>query len=540
MSYETPKPSYGQENDASSPNLEPQSSELEDLAGELSLEDPLRTEDQPVTSTRRDNPDCAGIPRPKNRTSIRVIRLDRTGNSQNSSSERIAQTQIRPEEEMASAVDPMLMPKLGEDLSSARQLRRDGQLSRAAQHYFKAIRNYIDGGSDPRTQMIVVLVTELLQCMEDVEPSDVPASACDCLDLLHRLQRMYLFPSQVYHSVSSALDKLLVTHPEMPQGVNLHPVVLALEDQGINTPLRKALYSLLALMLNKLFNKNARNEFQFRICLLAFACNLRECLKRHSWAGDVSELERTTWELSTLGKLLESELNAVNWNTAIDGIHRAIGDTSHNGEHFVTGCYSSNEPWITELADACSLNCWAHEAELLFKILRNTQSSNIVSKFRRFQISITYCLHLEREKRYKKLLYGLLALYNDLEYSAGEDWTFIYSQEHASKESKDNRQVALNIRNILDRVSDRLDQYMSPVGAKEITRLRGFFEPAVREKLASENEVNENHLVAQEDRVEAEDDDDQMDDCTSSVKFGVTYTESVITGISFNYSDLYK
>jgi hypothetical protein len=46
-------------------------------------------------------------------------------------------------------------------------------------------------------------------------------------------------------------------------------------------------------------------------------------------------------------------------------------------------------------------------------------------------------------------------------------------------------------------------------------------------------------MTVEEDTSEVEDDDEQMDDCKSSNKFGVTYTESVITGISFNYSDLY-
>ena len=42
------------------------------------------------------------------------------------------------------------------------------------------------------------------------------------------------------------------------------------------------------------------------------------------------------------------------------------------------------------------------------------------------------------------------------------------------------------------------------------------------------------------DHNEDKDEDDQVDDCKSSNKFGVTYTESLMTGISFNYSDLYK
>jgi hypothetical protein len=538
MSYRTPKPSFGPENDAFSPNPEPQNSELEKIAGELGLEDQLRNEDQPVTSTSQDNLDCAVSPTTTILDQVEVI--DLTEDSEQSSGDHIAQTRIVPEEQDAKAANEMLMIDLliSEDFALARRFRKDGQLSRAAQHYFKGFQKYTDKGGKQSSIMIVPFVAELLQCLEIIVPVDVPALACGFLDLLHRLQLNLPLTSRTRQMVSSAFERLLKADPEIPQRVNLHAVVLALDDQDINAPLHEALHSLLALTRNQLFTKDARNEFQFRICLLAFACNLRECLKSETWVGDVSALKITTWKLRTLGRVPESVLNAANsWNIMISGIYRAYG--SHDREPYAPEWYSSAEPFITELADTCSLKGWAHEAELLFKILRSVNSSILVSNFRGFQISITYCLHLEREERYEELLDRLLVLYQGLEYSAGGPWAFISFQDHASK-AKDNRQVALDIGSILDRVSDRLDQYMSPEKAGEIIRLRRFFEAAGREYLASKREVNGNHLVAQEDRVEAEDDDDQMDDCTSSVRFGVTYTESVITGISFNYSDLYK
>jgi hypothetical protein len=518
MSYETPKPSLGQENDSFPPNPEPQNSELEKIEGELGLEDQLRNEDQPVTSTSQDNLDCAASPTTTILDQVEVI--DLTGDSEQSSGDHIAQMWIVPEEQVAKVVDAMLKNELpGEDFALARQLRKDGQHSRAAKHYFNGFEKYIYEGGEQSSTMIAAFVAELFQCLESIAPADISASACSCLHLLYTLELRLPLTSWTRHIVSSAFERLLKAHPEIPQGVNLHPVLLALDDQIIKVPLHEALYSLLAIMRNQLFTKDARNEFQFRICLLAFACNLRECLKSETWLGDVSALN--------------------SWNTVITGIYHAIGDLSHDREHFVTRCYSSAEPWITELADTCSLNGWVHEAELLFTILRGAPSFFIVSKFRRFQISITYCLHLEREERYEKLLDSLLVLYKDLEYSAGGPLGFIYFQDHASK-SKDNHQIALDIRSVLDRVSDRLGQYMSPEKAREIIRLRNLFEAVGRGRLASKTEVNENHVVAQENRVEAEDDDDQMDDCTSSVRFGVTYTESVITGISFNYSDLYR
>jgi len=47
-------------------------------------------------------------------------------------------------------------------------------------------------------------------------------------------------------------------------------------------------------------------------------------------------------------------------------------------------------------------------------------------------------------------------------------------------------------------------------------------------------------LVLERNKSKAMDDDELMEDCKSSNNFGVTYTVSGMTGISFNYSDLYS
>ncbi len=273
MSYETPKPSFSQEPESASPKPEAQDTELEELAGELSLEDPLRMADQRLTSTSRDNPDCAASLTTTILDQVEII--DLTGDSEKPSGNHIAQTRIVSEKRDAKAVDELLMPELlSDDFALARQLRRDGQPSRAAQQFFKAIRNYINGRGEQSGQMIVVQVAELLQCLENVKPSDVPALACDCLDLLYGLQQKCSDTPQSYPSVSSALERLLVAHPDIPQGVNLHPVVLAFDDEEINPELRIALS--LSLIRIRLFTEYTRIEAQFRICILALACNLSQ------------------------------------------------------------------------------------------------------------------------------------------------------------------------------------------------------------------------------------------------------------------------
>lgn len=452
----------------------------------------------------------------------------------------------------------MLIPELlSDDFTLARQLRRDGQLSQAAQQYFKDIRNCINEGGEQSRQMIVDLVAELLQCLEVVEPSDVPALACDCLRLLYRLQPKFSRTSQTYRSLSSTLQRLLIAHPGIPQGVNLYLVVLALEDQDINLELHTALGLSLTRIRNQSFTKDTRIEAQYRICLLALACNLRECLKGDSWVGEVSALKTTTWKLLEMEKLLHSGLFKLSrLNNIAYPLYRF--DYARLNVQSVPSGYSLLEPSITKIAETCSLNGWGYEAELLFAILRSTQSSNNVPNIQKFKTSITYCLHLEREKRYEKLLDLLSLLYKDLEDFSRWFWADRkYGYDTLKKDEGFLRKAEFDIANILSRVSGRLGQGISSEMALEITKSRRLFQAvqrgiltskredrvfeAVRRGiLASKREYNENHVVAQENRAETEDDDDQMDDCTSSLRFGLTYTESVITGISFDYSHLYK
>jgi len=60
------------------------------------------------------------------------------------------------------------------------------------------------------------------------------------------------------------------------------------------------------------------------------------------------------------------------------------------------------------------------------------------------------------------------------------------------------------------------------------------------DSLVSADDCRPHYVVVENHKSGAEDEDESMSDCKSSNKFGLTYTESVITGISFNYSDLYR
>lgn len=501
MSYETPKPSFSQEHESPSPNPEAQNSELETLAGELSLEDPLVNENQPVTSTSRDNPDYAASLTTTFLNQIEVI--DLTGDDEKSSGDHIAQTRIVAEEQDAKAADQMLMPDLlNQDFALSRQLRRDGQFSRAAQQYLKGLRSYIGEGGAQSIQMIDDLVAELLQCLEDVEPFYVPALACDCLDLLHRLQLKFPLTSRTHHLVSSALERLLVAHPEIPRRVNFDPVVWALDDQDISTPLQGALRSLLTRMRNRPFTKDARIECQFRICLLAFACNLRECLKKDPWGGGVSALKTTTWTLLGMGNLLDSlfarMLTLSRWGEFSRPLYRFEVNLSNDLESVSRG-YLFVEPSVTKMADACSLNGWGYEAELLFAILRSTQSSNIVPNIRRFKTSITYCLHLEREKRYEKLLDLLSLLYKDLEDFSRWFWAYRkYGYDTLKKDEDILQKAEVDIRNILNRISGRPGQGISSEMALEITKSRRLFEAVQRGILTSKREDRSSRQFGEE------------------------------------------
>jgi hypothetical protein len=86
------------------------------------------------------------------------------------------------------------------------------------------------------------------------------------------------------------------------------------------------------------------------------------------------------------------------------------------------------------------------------------------------------------------------------------------------------------MRDIMNHIPRPLDQYISSDKVNQLATLVNLFDEESRRFECEDNEDRSEGAVTEDDEVDYE----------GSNKFGVTYTESVITGISFNYSDLYR
>jgi hypothetical protein len=195
-----------------------------------------------------------------------------------------------------------------------------------------------------------------------------------------------------------------------------------------------------------------------------------------------------------------------------------------------------------KLASACSVKGWIHQAELLFAVLRSPYSLEIVTFEQQFEIAIEYCLHLRRRKRHTELVFELQSTFTKLESSPrsilGGFMEPVGVRHHTSV-----------LKDILERVLR--ESNMLPNLEIQASELRNKIDTFVAANftLARETNIRGNSgeppatVLVRHPRLEDEDDDDDAMtdfDCLSSNKLGVTYTESGTSGISFNYSELYR
>jgi hypothetical protein len=174
----------------------------------------------------------------------------------------------------------------------------------------------------------------------------------------------------------------------------------------------------------------------------------------------------------------------------------------------------------------------------LFAVLRSSQSLGFLGPpriQRKAEISKQYCLCLKRRKRYAELLSELCDSHIRL--------ASYYSERISSLG------YYADLADLLNDVPLQYDKYVSSEKAREIAGLEILFGrlavlPArqisnINSEMSLDSSFQHN-LVFERNKSKAMDDDEFMEDCKSSNKFGVTYTESGMTGISFNYSDLYR
>jgi hypothetical protein len=180
----------------------------------------------------------------------------------------------------------------------------------------------------------------------------------------------------------------------------------------------------------------------------------------------------------------------------------------------------------TRIASGCSALGWFHEAEVLFIVLRIGVKGYHFLTPSAARIALQYCLHLESEKRYGEILSILHDTYTHLTNPYDMDGQLEGTQPPPEEQSR----YLLTMGNTMNRIPRPLNQHISSDKVNQLAALENLFDEERRRVGCEESEDSDEGAMTEDDEV----------DCESSNRFGVTYTESVITGISFNYSDLYR
>ncbi|KAH8760153.1 hypothetical protein BGZ57DRAFT_905813 [Hyaloscypha finlandica] len=442
------------------------------------------------------------------------------------------------EEEDSTHDDPIKL--LSHEIGIARQSKERGERSQAEREYCSAIQKYITNEGIQTEPLLRVAVSELGQCLDSCPTDEVPTAACICLDLLGNLIRASSSTTVICSMVLVAMKTLSGEYLFISGGLNLQRVIMGLDDLNIDLPILQALPSFFETMqIEPMASESCENR-GFRFGLLSFACSLRSYLEVSSPHEDffsTEELRQITNYLQRTKRSFEGTLSKL--GLLVNKLHSVFVSFTWNNRY--PTCYPLIEPPATELASACATAGWYREAETLFVVLRSSRSLEILGRGgvqRRVEISKQYCLYLKRRKCYAELLSELCDMHTHLakSHSAGT-----WFPRHGGD--------LTDVTDLLNGVPLPYDQYVSSKKARKIGKLKTLLseptELTVQQVLNFDSAMSfdvsfQHDLVLERNKSKAMDDDESMEDCKSSNKFGVTYTESGMTGISFNYSDLYR
>ena len=411
----------------------------------------------------------------------------------------------------------------------ARQSKERGQRSQAEREYCSAIQKYITNGGIQTVRLLRDTGIELVNCLNCCPTYEVLNAASICLDLLESLIQASSSTTVICSIILVGLKTLFWAYQGISGGLNFRRVAIALVDPGITLPILQALPAFFqSRQEDPTTSENCENR-AFRFGLLSFACDLRSLLARNKSYQDyfrIMELRQITIFLCRIKNSFEGTLSK--FGSLVNRLHWFF-DSFTVDTRFST-CYWCIEPCLTDLASACTTAGLFQEAERFFAILRSSQSLEILGPNipRKAEISEQYCLYLKRRKCYAELLSELCDMYTHLanSHSAGT-----WFPRHGG-----------DLTDLLNDVPLPYDQYVSSEKAREIGRLKVLFSRPARQISNINSEMSldssfQHDLVFETNKNTAMDDNELMDDCKSSNKFGVTYTESGMTGISFNYSD---
>jgi hypothetical protein len=325
--------------------------------------------------------------------------------------------------------------------------------------------------------------------------------------------------------VSSALERLLNSCQGYPHELNTRRIIISLNDLDATRPLCSALRMFLEGSAAP--QENRSNLRLFRLLLLVFACELKVYVSggEFQWLSFVfDDLYKAALDLWLLEAGVEDELVWLAPATK-DYFYVLIVALWEDGG-IVFSNRLSVQVLATRLASGCSALGWFHEAEVLFIVLRTAVKVDHFLSLSATRIAVQYCLHLEREKRYGEILSILHDTYTKLSNPYDTDRQFYGTRPSPEEQHR----YLLTMGNVMNCIPRPLTQHISSDKVNQLAALENLFDEERRRFECEESEDSGESAVAEDDEV----------DCESSNKFGVTYTGSDITGISFNYSDLYR
>jgi hypothetical protein len=469
-------------------------------------------------------------------------------------------------------LDHVSLGFLEEHIQIARRAITDGQLYKGTTEYIGAIRIHINSGGSSDDRLLKRAMTEVIECFDQFNKEAVSLLSRYCSDLIEEASSQPCSRTTMGCLLSSALQRLLKIYPEAPYiHFNIPLIVDALnDDRDIDKSMRMALYSFLEGV--RRFRNKKRSIKEFQLTILSFAIILRGGLPPKSIRmskDTVSRLYNATSELLRMGRWIHDDIGVVliwvrKFSSTLKFVMRGfsediVGVALVWGKIYIPESDCTIESLITHLAAGCSALYWLQEADTLFSVIRNPQTMELVN-LSRSQISLQFCLHLERCEHWVLLADFIPEAYDEL--SNIYDNMDIINFELICTPLKTRKLIAW-MRDLIKGTPwefTRPGKAVASLTAIEAEQLKRILAEDVLSLVASDTEQNrrENNdyeggeedrhgeevddvvMVEEGDKNTIEDNDSDMEDWKSSNRFGLTYTESIITDISFNYSALYK
>ncbi|CZR56271.1 uncharacterized protein PAC_06159 [Phialocephala subalpina] len=361
-------------------------------------------------------------------------------------------------------------------------------------------------------------MTKLLAYLENPDDGSIWLSARHVLNF-YDIEPRWIHPT-ITRSIDSTLCKLLQRHWNLKLTESTLSMMLAdFQCRSENDPLRLAFRT----ALENLFSaEDSRNQEVFRFMMVSLAWTLDVGPVRIRFTTRSPSFSRIK-EVAT--QLRDISIDVVCTITPIRSILLVLKFQDEN--ELGTRTYSTVLENAGLLASSCSVEGMHAEAEAMFSTIRKDRNWRLLSSSPTSKITtlFLYCRHLKRQERGKELFAAIKEI-------RGELGRMPYSVNSTFLE---------DIRWVRSAMKDLSGENLS---AKEMRQWHGldrqlkYFEAGTGTLVVRSSPSTHSEIL--EFDMEKEDQNLDVDDCKSTNAYGVTYTESGISGISFNYSDLWK